>query len=261
SSVTRPAGESLTLVSNNQPAQGSDSSVGLTPQVKNHSDQFQSTPSFSKQADIVSQGRESWRLPAQMAEAPARAPEGSASVTSSDKPSLLNGLVGSSAPVEAGGTQTQVAGHSADKMMPGSVKLDSTQGDSLPRQLNHALGERLQVQINNKVQHAEIRLDPPDMGKITVSLQMEGNRLQVNINATQSDVYRALQQVSQELRSQLTEQNFMQVNVQVSSQQQSQQQQEKNERYVMQSEQIEEAGQFASTHNSSESDDSVLIKV
>lgn len=90
--------------------------------------------------------------------------------------------------------------------------------DRLAWQLHAALGERLQVQVKNQIQHATIRLDPPDMGKIDISMQIENGRMQVHINASQGEVYRALQQVSNDLRQSLTEQNFVQVNVQVSSQ-------------------------------------------
>lgn len=98
------------------------------------------------------------------------------------------------------------------------------------QQLRTVLGERLQLQVENKVQHATIRLDPPDMGKIDISVHMEGGKLQVHINASQGDVYRALQQSSAELRQALTGQNSAAVEVQISAnsqQQQRQQQQQK----------------------------------
>lgn len=91
-------------------------------------------------------------------------------------------------------------------------------------QLQSALGERLQVQVKQQIQHATIRLDPPDMGKIDIAMQIDSGRVQVQINASHAEVYRALQQTSNELRQSLTEQNFVQVNVQVSSQSGGQQQ-------------------------------------
>lgn len=92
------------------------------------------------------------------------------------------------------------------------------------QQLQSALGERLQVLVKEQIQHATIRLDPPEMGKIEIALQFENGRVQVQINASHADVYRALQQTSNDLRQSLTEQNFVQVNVQVSSQSGGQQQ-------------------------------------
>lgn len=92
------------------------------------------------------------------------------------------------------------------------------------QQLQSALGERLQVLVKEQIQHATIRLDPPEMGKIEIALQFENGRVQVQINASHADVYRALQQTSNDLRQSLTEQHFVQVNVQVSSQSGGQQQ-------------------------------------
>ncbi|MFY9997332.1 MAG: flagellar hook-length control protein FliK [Leclercia sp.] len=103
------------------------------------------------------------------------------------------------------------------------LRLDNSHQD-IGQQLQSALGDRLNIQVNNQIQHATIRLDPPEMGKIEIVLHFEAGKLQVQINAGQSDVYRALQQVSNELRQALTEQHFVDVDVQVSSQNQQQQQ-------------------------------------
>lgn len=98
------------------------------------------------------------------------------------------------------------------------------------QQLRTVLGERLQLQVENKVQHATIRLDPPDMGKIDISVHMEGGKLQVHINASQGDVYRALQQSSAELRQALTGQNSAAVEVQISANSQQQQRQQQHQK-------------------------------
>ena len=103
------------------------------------------------------------------------------------------------------------------KSFPATLKLDP-ESSRWTQQLQSALGERLQVQVKDQIQHATIRLDPPEMGKIDIAVQIENGRVQVTINASQGEVYRALQQVSNDLRQSLTEQNFVQVNVQVSSQ-------------------------------------------
>lgn len=104
-----------------------------------------------------------------------------------------------------------------------TVKLDANQ-QQWSQQLHSVLNDRLQIQTDNRIQHATIRLDPPDMGKIDISLHMDGGKLQVQINASQNDVYKALQHISQELRINLTEQNFTQVSVQVTSNGQQQNQ-------------------------------------
>lgn len=92
------------------------------------------------------------------------------------------------------------------------------------QQLKSALGERLQIQLKNQIQHATIRLDPPEMGKIDIALKLDGGRMQVHISAGQADVYRALQQTSGELRQMLVGHHVDQVTVQVSAQSGQQQQ-------------------------------------
>lgn len=130
-------------------------------------------------------------------------------------------------------------------------------------QLESALGDRLQMQVKDKIQHATIRLDPPNMGKIDISMHIDNGRMQVNINANHSDVYRALQHVSQELRQGLVEQNFVQVNVQVSSQSPGQQQGQQQNANAEQNDMIQlNAGMSEDeSHTSHQDDESILLKV
>ncbi|RPH29433.1 hypothetical protein EHN07_05715 [Buttiauxella warmboldiae] len=121
---------------------------------------------------------------------------------------LNTAVAGNMSVISAGQPQAQVNA---------PVRVDGT-GQALSTQLQHALGERLNLQINNQIQHATIRLDPPDMGRIEIVVQIEAGKIQVQINAGQSDVYRALSQVSNELRQALTEQHFVEVDVRLSNQ-------------------------------------------
>lgn len=165
---------------------------------------------------------------------------------------VANGVVPSAA-TQANST------HSSTLQLQGS-------DDQWSQQLRSALGERLQVQADNKVQHATIRLDPPNMGKIDISLHFEAGKLQVNINAGQQDVYRALQQVSQELRQNLMQPN-VQVDVQVSSQpsfnasQQQQQQHQQEKHGSPLSAEIIQAQSIQDEQSSRFNDDSILMTV
>lgn len=106
----------------------------------------------------------------------------------------------------------------ADPSAPASTLKMDAEPSRWSEQLHRALGDRLQVQVKEQIQHATIRLDPPEMGKIDIAMQVDNGRVQVQINASHAEVYRALQQTSNDLRQSLTEQNFVQVNVQISSQ-------------------------------------------
>lgn len=148
-----------------------------------------------------------------------------------------------------------------------SVPVTTLKMDAEPsrwsEQLHSALGDRLQVQVKQQIQHATIRLDPPDMGKIDISMQVDNGRVQVQINASHAEVYRALQQTSNDLRQSLTEQNFVQVNVQVSSQSGGQQQ-GKQQHFTEQHSAIQ-AGAEMEAHSAASrdrrEDDSVLMTV
>lgn len=84
--------------------------------------------------------------------------------------------------------------------------------------LQKALAGRLTLQIERHEQKATIRLDPPHLGKVDISIHFESGKLQVQIQAATPEVTRLLQQVSNEMRASLSEQNNVQVNVQVSTQ-------------------------------------------
>lgn len=162
--------------------------------------------------------------------------------------------------LDTGNTSTSVT-------TPSSVPVTTLKMDPEPsrwsEQLHSALGDRLQVQVKQQIQHATIRLDPPDMGKIDISMQVDNGRVQVQINASHAEVYRALQQTSNDLRQSLTEQNFVQVNVQVSSQSGGQQQ-GKEQHFTEQHAAIQAGAEMeanASASHDRREDDSVLMTV
>ncbi|MBT9427256.1 MULTISPECIES: flagellar hook-length control protein FliK [Enterobacter] len=140
------------------------------------------------------------------------------------------------------------------------VRLDADEA-KWAQQLHSALNDRLQLQVRNQVQHATIRLDPPEMGKVDISLQIENGRMQVHITASNGETYRALQQISNELRQSLTEQNFVQVNVQVSSQSGQQQGQRAPQHAVKEGPDTGAVIEAEETLSSAGKDDSVLLTV
>jgi flagellar hook-length control protein FliK len=95
-------------------------------------------------------------------------------------------------------------------------------------QLLHTLRDQVQVQLQQRIQNATIRLDPPELGSLEIFLSHESGRLNVHINASQADVARLLQQTSDRLRQELAGGQFTQVNVQTSNDGQSGQQQSRH---------------------------------
>ena len=84
-------------------------------------------------------------------------------------------------------------------------------------QMLHSLREQVELQINQRIQNATIRLDPPELGSLEIFLSHESGRLSVQLSAANADVARLLQQTSERLRQELVGQHFVQVNVQVSA--------------------------------------------
>ncbi len=124
------------------------------------------------------------------------------------------------------------------------------------KKLTTLLKDQIHFQLNKQQQISTIRLDPPSLGKLEIAVQLDNGKLMVHIGANQSEVCRALQQFSDDLRQHLTAQNFMEVNVQVSSEGQSQQQQQSGHQQeeVSAALQLDDAPQF-------QQNESVLIKV
>ncbi|TFW23595.1 flagellar hook-length control protein FliK, partial [Duganella callida] len=84
--------------------------------------------------------------------------------------------------------------------------------------LRDALGDRLQLQLQRNNDHAVIRLEPPNMGAIEISIRHSAGALQVNLSANNSEVVRQLNTISDGVRQDLnSRQQFADVAVTVSS--------------------------------------------
>jgi len=113
------------------------------------------------------------------------------------------------------------------RLVPGRVQPEQvvsvdTRAAQWGEALVHMLKENIHFQLSQQQQISTIRLDPPSLGKLEIAIQLDAGKLTVHIGASQADVCRTLQQCGDALRVQLTQQNFMQVEVQVSPDGQSQ---------------------------------------
>lgn len=81
--------------------------------------------------------------------------------------------------------------------------------------LQEALGERLQLSSGKNVDQAVIRLEPPNLGRIDISIRHAAGSLEVNISATHGEVLRQLNTVSENLRSDLAQRQYGEVSVNV----------------------------------------------
>nr|WP_313403688.1 flagellar hook-length control protein FliK [Pseudomonas sp.] len=103
-------------------------------------------------------------------------------------------------------------------------------------QMLASLREHVDLQINQRIQNATIRLDPPELGSLEIFLSHESGRLSVQLSAANADVARLLQQTSERLRQELVGQNFVQVNVQVSADAQGGRQQQQAQAWLTEDE-------------------------
>lgn len=82
--------------------------------------------------------------------------------------------------------------------------------------LGEALGERIVLQREKGSDQATIRLDPPSMGQIEISIRHEAGALKVSIAATHTEVLNQLRGVGEALRQDLEQKHWGEVSVQVS---------------------------------------------
>ncbi|OEZ53960.1 flagellar hook-length control protein FliK [Duganella sp. HH105] len=83
--------------------------------------------------------------------------------------------------------------------------------------LREALGDRLQVQLQRNNDHAVIRLEPPNMGSIEISIRHSAGSLQVNLSANHSEVLRQLNTIGDSVRQDLSTRQYADVSVTVTS--------------------------------------------
>jgi len=88
--------------------------------------------------------------------------------------------------------------------------------DQWQQPLRAALGDRLQLQLARNDERAVIRLEPPNMGSVEISVRHSGGALQINISASHSEVLRQLNTIGDTVRQDLSQRQFGEVAVTVS---------------------------------------------
>jgi flagellar hook-length control protein FliK len=96
------------------------------------------------------------------------------------------------------------------------VKL-SGNAEQWQQPLRAALGERLQLQLQHNDNHAVIRLEPPNLGSIEISIRHSSGALQVTMAASHSEVVRQLNTIGDSMRQDLSQRQFSEVAVTVSA--------------------------------------------
>jgi flagellar hook-length control protein FliK len=106
--------------------------------------------------------------------------------------------------------------------------LAGLQSSQWGQKLVHLLSDKINLQLGQQIQRAQIRLDPPQLGVIELSVSVDGDRTSVQLYAANSQVREAMQQNLDQLRQQLAQrlgsEQSLQLDVRDQAQQQSKQQ-------------------------------------
>lgn len=87
------------------------------------------------------------------------------------------------------------------------------------QRLLHVLSDKVNLQIGQQVQRAQIRLDPPSLGSIDIAISVDGEKTSVQIIASNAQVREAMQQTLEQLRQSLISSQGGAVDVDVSDKQ------------------------------------------
>ncbi|WP_417705546.1 flagellar hook-length control protein FliK [Rheinheimera aquimaris] len=93
------------------------------------------------------------------------------------------------------------------------------------QKLVHLLADKINLQLGQQIQRAQIRLDPPQLGVIELSVSLDGERTSVQLYAANTQLREAMQQNLDQLRQQLAQrlgnEQMLNIDVRQQSQQQS----------------------------------------
>ncbi|MCL1126505.1 flagellar hook-length control protein FliK [Shewanella surugensis] len=84
------------------------------------------------------------------------------------------------------------------------------------QELLSPLKEQLRFQVDQQIKHAEVRLDPPELGKIELNIRLDGDKLHIHINAANTSVRDALQLSLDRLRDDLAMDHGGQIDLDIS---------------------------------------------
>lgn len=97
----------------------------------------------------------------------------------------------------------------------GEIRLPAAEPARWGEQLRAALGERLQLHSSQGMDRALIRLDPPALGTLEISIRHQAGALAVQLTASNGEVLRQLQHIGDALRHDLSSRHYQQVAVDI----------------------------------------------
>jgi len=113
---------------------------------------------------------------------------------------------------------------STSQLLPADLQNLSLSPSGGNQQWGNAIGERVAFLINHRLNSAEIRLDPPHLGKLDIQIQVKDDSALVVINTSQAQTRDLVESASLRLREFLQDAGYSSVDVNVSHQESSGQQ-------------------------------------
>lgn len=118
---------------------------------------------------------------------------------------------------------TQWQPHSPESVFQWRSENLGQQSTAWGQKLLHLLSDKVDLQLGQHIQRAQIRLDPPHLGAIELSIQVEGERTSVQLYASNNQVRDAMMQTLEQLRQTLSQRLGADMAVEVSVRQHSEQ--------------------------------------
>lgn len=131
--------------------------------------------------------------------------------------------------------------------------LKGTQNEWGQRLLN-VLGDKVSLQIGQQLQRAHIRLDPPHLGSIEISIDIDGDKTSVNLVTSNAQVREAISQTLEQLRQTLLQNGSVSVDLNLSDKQQEQHQKTQDEKIAENDSIIDATSQDTENKQSTSSD-------
>ena len=110
------------------------------------------------------------------------------------------------------------------QVLPSTLQPLSLQPQAQASQWGEAIGERVSLLINHKLNHAEIRIDPPHLGKLDIQIQVKDDSAVVIIQTQHAQTRDLIDAASVRLRDYLQDAGYSSVDVNVSHRDQSEHQ-------------------------------------
>ncbi|MGF1698114.1 flagellar hook-length control protein FliK [Vibrio lamellibrachiae] len=155
---------------------------------------------------------------------------------------------------------TEAAANASHLVEWSAVKVDENK-QQWGQQMMSVLKDRVQMQMSQDISHARIRLDPPHLGALELSVRVDGSKVQIQVLANDPALREAIQQSAERLRLELESKELMgsQVSVDVGDHGESQYQDTQAE--TLENIMVAESDWHASTFQSSGLEDHRITRL